>query len=442
MSPIGVILMHVLFEIILVLICIYSILKERNLYNPIFIFSGIWFVAMFLSSLQLYDLNATSEYAYTVAFIGVVFFTIGALIRYRASIKSIRISQVEDSGTFKFNYRFLFVFYTLVLIFTAVLASSSIALLRRGVSMETIRFNYRNVEAGLVIDNNLFYAIENYIVQPAVFASVAIIPVLTGSKSSRMKWIVLLELLLLNVLYIFVSGARSFLIDIAFLFVIYLLINKQYIGKFRENFSKIPKFVTWIIVFGAIGVVIYFTQLRKGDDRTIVKEFYRYISISFPLLDSRLSMASAQGHVFTHGWTFLHGFTKPFFYIIRHLTHLPYPSGLSEAMTQIAANNDFIYVGGGRANSFVTIFYYMFMDFGIVGVVLGCFLYGYFCQSIYKKMKGNPNRRNQTIFLLMIIGVFLSFVRFHFTAHRYVNAFVIVYFSFLSENINRQEVEH
>ena len=308
--------------------------------------------------------------------------------------------------------------------------------------METIRFNYRNVEAGLVIDNNLFYAIENYIVQPAVFASVAIIPVLTGSKSSRMKWIVLLELLLLNVLYIFVSGARSFLIDIAFLFVIYLLINKQYIGKFRENFSKIPKFVTWIIVFGAIGVVIYFTQLRKGDDRTIVKEFYRYISISFPLLDSRLSMASAQGHVFTHGWTFLHGFTKPFFYIIRHLTHLPYPSGLSEAMTQIAANNDFIYVGGGRANSFVTIFYYMFMDFGIVGVVLGCFLYGYFCQSIYKKMKGNPNRRNQTIFLLMIIGVFLSFVRFHFTAHRYVNAFVIVYFSFLSENINRQEVEH
>lgn len=432
--------MHNIYIIILLVVMLYSIKKEKNIYNPLTVFTGIWALTMLLSSLQLYELYETSERAYLMAFLGCIFFALGVGTRKKMKIKTQKIAGINSAMEYELNYKFLLTFYTAILVFTASLASVSIALLMRGVSMETIRFNYRNVEAGLVIDNNLSYIIENYFVQASVFASTALIPVVLGDKQSLKKWILLLELLLLQVLYIFVSGARSFLIDVAFLFIIYILINRKFRASFREYYNKIPKFVVRVIVIGAIAVVVFMTTLRKGEERSILRELYRYIAISFPLFDAKLNMAAEPGHIFTHGWTLLNGFTKPLFYAFRRFTHIPYPSGLTEAISQIAANNDFLYVGGGRANSFVTIFYYMYMDFGVLGIIVESFLYGYFCQSSYKSMVINPNRRSQAFYLLVTIGIVLSFTRLHFTAHRYVYAFVILFFSFLSSHNQRKRV--
>ena len=51
----------------------------KNVYHPAFIFTGIWVLNVFLTTLQLYELNETFDWAYTVIFFGVLFFFAGLL---------------------------------------------------------------------------------------------------------------------------------------------------------------------------------------------------------------------------------------------------------------------------------------------------------------------------------------------------------------------------
>lgn len=427
--------MHYIYLFLLIIICVFSFKHERNVYNPVFLFSGVWAIAMFLSGLCLYDLKETSFYAYSLAFIGVVFFCLGAMIRNRFKFKSRKIAGINTANDYDLNFGFLIAFYTLVVIFTAYLASISISLLMRGGSMDVIRNNYNDVEAGVIVSSNLVFVIENFIVEAAVFASVALIPIVTTYKKSIKKYILLIELVVLQVSFIFVSGARSFLIDVALLFGVYIVMNKSLSSRFKHYFNKIPRFLFVLIAVGGIIIVGYMTILRKGDERPLAYEIYRYISLAFPLFDTRLH--SHDPSTFTHGWTLLHGFVKTPFFIFRKLTHIPWPAGLTNASNLISANNDYYFVGGGfggrggYVNSFVTAFYYMYMDFGIIGIIVESFMYGYFCQSCYKKVINNPNRRTQAFYLLVAIGLLLSFVRSFFTAHRYVNAFIILFFAFV-----------
>lgn len=428
--------MHVLYIIIMAVFLIAAILYEKNLYNPAVIFNATWLTVTFLASLTLYDLFSVTEKTYFIVFIGVCAFNLGFLCRKAARVvlhPNAEAARVKKPKKYEINYKILIPFFLVITLFTAYLSTSSIKLILAGTSMEVIRFNYDNIENGMVIRSAIALRFEMYVVAAAEFAAVALLPVVFYDKKSKQNIILLLELILFLVLHMFVTGARSFLIDVVFLFVIYIFMNfKKSVSVFEKIFvqtKKIPKFLIIIIAAGAIALVILMTFLRKGDrkETSIFREIYRYFAISFPLLEKHLELSASEG--FTHGWTLLYGLIRPPLSML-HSVGVPFPPGLDNTMNLINANNDFYPVGGGKANSFVTVFYYHYMDFGIYSMLLYSFFYGYGAQCVYANVKRDKNVKAQTFYLLISIGLFLTFARSLFAAYRYVYAFFILAFAF------------
>lgn len=420
--------MIIIYTIIIGFILLLSYFREKNIYNPTFIFAGMWFVSGLMSFLNLYDFNVVSDSVYFTVCMGVLCFALGGWTRSRIRFKTARIFRINTRGKNELRYDLLIPFFLFVLGFTALLAMRSVTLLMRGVHMETIRFNYSSAEAGLVVRSAIQYDIEHYIVATAEFAGVALLPIVLMDSKSRKKHILLIELILFLALHIFVTGARSFIFDLVFVIIVYFLMDAKLSRRFSGFFNRIPKFLVRIIGFGAIALFIIMTSLRRGGIDTIFHEIYAYFTMCFRLLETHINIMLSNPD-YTYGMTLLHGLLRIPLLLLKSIG-IPYPPAYQKAVDAINANNVFYAVGKGSGNSFVTCFYYMFMDFGYIGIILGCYVYGYFSKSIYYSMQRHPNKRSQAVYLLVAVGLFLSFTRLHFTAPRYVYAFVMLLFFF------------
>ena len=114
-------------------------------------------------------------------------------------------------------------------------------LMLNGYTLEQIRFTYDNIEMGTVIKSGFMYRIEMYVIQAAEFAAVALLPVVLTDRRKREKKILALELIVFLVLHLFVTGARSFIIDVVVIFDIYLMMNISLRRRFMDYFVKIKK---------------------------------------------------------------------------------------------------------------------------------------------------------------------------------------------------------
>ena len=94
---------------------------------------------------------------------------------------------------------------------------------------------------GTVIKSGFMYRIEMYVIQAAEFAAVALLPVVLTDRRKREKKILALELIVFLVLHLFVTGARSFIIDVVVIFDIYLMMNISLRRRFMDYFVKIKK---------------------------------------------------------------------------------------------------------------------------------------------------------------------------------------------------------
>ena len=425
--------MVIIYPLIIATITIVAIINERNLYNPTTIFAGTWLASGILSQMNLYDFNIVPDSTYLTVLIGVCCFALGSATRSKIRIKTSKIIGVNNGSYNGLRYSLLIPFYLFVLAFTSLLALRSIALITHGVPMETIRFNYSSAEAGLVVRSAIQYDIEHYIVATAEFAGVGLLPVVLMDTKSSKKNLLFIELILFFGLHIFVTGARSFVFDLVFVNVIYFLIDAKLAKQFAALFNKIPKYLVRLIGFAAIAMFVIMTSLRRGSVDTIFHEIYSYFTMCFRLLDTHIKMMLANPD-YTNGMTLLHGLLRLPLLLLKFIG-IPYPAAYQKAVDAINANNVFYAVGKGSGNSFVTLFYYMFMDFGYIGIVIGCFIYGYFSKSVYYSMQKHPDKRSQAIYLLVAVGLFLSFTRLHFTAPRYVYAFFLLFLFFRDTSI-------
>ena len=71
--------MTILFFIITVII---YIVREKNIINPIVIFSSVWASSLFLASLKLFGMTEVTDKAMNLLVSGIISFVIGAVIMY------------------------------------------------------------------------------------------------------------------------------------------------------------------------------------------------------------------------------------------------------------------------------------------------------------------------------------------------------------------------
>jgi len=154
---------------------------------------------------------------------------------------------------------------------------------------------------------------------------------------------------------------------------------------------------------------------------------------------SRLNMYNAYD---TAGWLSLNGFLSPVFMIFNYLGFV-YPKKYEFVQTVRGAIEQDIVIGNGvRTNAFLPAGFYCYLDGGYLGVVLGMFLFGMIVGTAYRKVKNGGADKDKVIYILLMIGVMISFIRLEFSNSAYALAFVYLWLFYKKSTLSHKNVEN
>lgn len=418
--------MPVIICALCVLVIYISWTKEKNIYNPLVLFFGLWLIIVFGASLRLFGLYKGENIVYIIIFVGLIFYLFGfgiAMLRENM-INPIWKSNYKENniinGEYIINEK---VFYTIGLVSMFIIwktAIPTINLLLSGISLYDVRYVF--IDSIMQSQNNLLFS---YLALPFVHIMIHV---------SLIKFFIYRKnkLLLLTILAIvgvvLTNGARLYLlyffIDVLIIKIIYK--NKN-IAKFNKKDNKKSTrrrniYISLLSIFTLVGM-IYITLGRKSD---VLESFYRYAVGCIPHMSLRYKEFQSINQ-YTFGVTSYQGLVRPLFSIFERIGIESQLFHLSESITQ--QWQTIAYIAPDAIYNFcVTPFMYFYVDLGIVGVIIGSLLYGVICGIIYKLMKSNTNIKSLTLYLMIVQSILISFMRYQFTDLSFCLSFLYINF--------------
>lgn len=117
-----------------------SIIKWRNLYNPLTIFCTMWLIICFLAELKLFGMYNYSFRAPLVILIGATGMFLGCILgrHYKLKLKRIPFFGIDPSANYVLREKIYVVLLAISIIVYGIMASSIVGLLASGYSASTI----------------------------------------------------------------------------------------------------------------------------------------------------------------------------------------------------------------------------------------------------------------------------------------------------------------
>ena len=199
----------------------------------------------------------------------------------------------------------------------------------------------------------------------------------------------------------------------------------MYLVFYKKSISKKTKKAAVAVIAFVLAVLLLITAVRaEGSTGKKVNTFYAYLSIPTYLFDyyvKRVGEARLHGSAFFYGLlTFFNYFTSKIGFEIPMYT---------EAYEIIQKTQDgWVDVFPGEYyNAYVSMFYYFYIDFGIVGIILGSAFFGYICYMVYHGAFKKKNIVALIYYMLIIQCIICSLVRWQFATITMVIAFLVEY---------------
>jgi oligosaccharide repeat unit polymerase len=292
-----------------------------------------------------------------------------------------------------------------------------------------------NAESG----GGLMDAIGTIFLNPIVMALQPIVAcdVWYGKKSKK--------LLILNVIILFfrtlTDGSRSTLIYFAFHFFIAFIL---YFGKrtkrqkevdISKDKKKKNKKIVRVMIIVAIFFIVLTTISRSGN--SAVRYAYLYFTMEPYMMEIWASKVDAAG-LAGYGLASTNGFSFFVLYLLKNFRVLSdYPMfwhTINNIIAETESQWQIITSTGTMANAYVSLFWYFYLDGGVIGIIVGSFVYGGFCAKYYWNAMKNMSPRTVAIYCFIIQGLFMSFVRFQFGNITYATAFVVLMLAYKRSN--------
>lgn len=421
---------------------------EKRIYNPLTVFYVFWTIIVGLASLCLFKMKQTSQSTYTIVFLGLLsFFGAYLLTRFlqkrhltRATSEKEKLETQKETEADRFSLRYMviYILFGITILYLLYRSYSIIQLLISGNSLWEIRKLY--FTTGSVVTSSKFIQVYDVYVNKTlvelIFPTVSAIAFFKYKK--RMMLIVSIVIAILNSL---ISGGRLVFYYMFVLLVFSMLIYSKYSINLKgfsiknlnwQIFKKKGFYYVAIPIVFCFAAIWALTSIRSGT--SLFHEAYIYFAGCMPHLDLRLGIIDKH-HYFTYGIAIISGILKPIFICLNNVLGLPYPQFYTTDLNLLNVNN-FVFIGKDlKFNAFVTPFFYFYLDGGIIGVILGSALYGAICAFSYRKAVDCPNIRNIALYLLIIVGITTSMIRFQFVMPAYVLAFVGILFLFTKKHI-------
>lgn len=425
-------------NIILFTISLYIFPKKPI--NVSTLFLGLWGIIIFLSCLNLYDIDKPSDTTYLLLLCMLLFFFLGNILGNITPILKFEINISIFSHKKEIKYG---VFFALtILIFGTLFAScfKTIRYIVGGVPLWQIR-NWTLSAYGsnnpFTTDRTFFRQCVSVLIEipfQAVFYPFVAYYFLSPKKNKHRLFLLVISIIYLLVSSIISGGGRLGVVCYCFYFIFAFVIlsNQSTLNKFKK-----VKYRRFIILFGILGfiIVICFSILRNGVG-TFLREVYTYFALPPTLLDKW--MPELKSGEYTYGLLTFFGLHSYFFRALESM-------GLNSLVPNIYG---IVYrwilnaelwknVGGVYRNAFVTPIFYFYKDGGVFLVCVFSFLFGIISEILNRKFTKMNNVGSFVLYSLLMYGVLVSFMRIQTCIPSYFISFIMAHYLF--DSSYRQE---
>ncbi len=407
---------------ICILLLVLSLRKSENLYNPVVVFYAMWIVILLFNLIGAYKINKASAITYYYVIVGLISIFLGNIVGQ--SSKLYRISFGVKNGNTRYSIRYSIVYFMMgitaifllldvIVVIKALLSGNSLTVIRTWYTA-TFASGGNPIEArrGFIEQVIRVIIIEPFLCSLPVLCAIN----LYGEKRNNKFICGAICLLILNV--IASGGGRLSILTYAFTFIFAFFIYRK---RLTLDYSILKKYKKWILRFGIVGIIAVSYLTFKRSSTGIFEEIYYYFGMCIPLLDRWIPYIQKSTH--TYGMLGLFGILRIPFLILEGLG-VQVPQNYERAQSYIVQANQFYNVGARSGNSFVSPFYYLLLDGGIVGIVVGMFIFGYISAVTYRKVKREFDEKKVYFLILLNQMALLSFIRWQFIGTAFAMAFV------------------
>lgn len=426
--------MAVMFATLLILASVVGYITEKNIINPVTLFSGLWAVVVFFSSLGFYTMQVPADSTYTWFFAGTIFFVLGFyfnklfLNKYSLLFKKKTIVSCKKIVTPR--YRTLYtlsvicIFFSLFNLFNLVRQAGTLNL---GVMQAMLQSGEYTSN-----DSSIISAVSLLIISPVSFA----IPAITASDfwfGRRDKKLLILTFLLIVVNMLSTANRTTFMMLIIFLVLAaYIKIKerRKSIKIEKHKRRRIKRSVFFLILFGIVAFAIM--TMSRGSE--IFRNIYLNLAMPPRMFEIWADEINKQ-QVYGYGIASLLGFFYLIFYVLKNLFGLNSIPGIVQSMYDWMMLTDKQWVWPGDkiiANAYVSLFWFFYVDARQVGIILGSLIFGIIASRSYLRAMSKTHTAKTVAFYCMIFyAILFSFVRIQFALSKYILAiFFILCFAY------------
>lgn len=388
----------------LLLIFVISRCVDKSIIRPSNMFVFVWLFITILFSFRYIEYDNPDNFTYLLIFLGVISFFIGGRFSFNATKKA---------DKFDIDIRKVIALQIITIIVYIPETIDTIGDLMAGQTLEDVR-----IRSGEVSESSGIIAIfKNFILTPFLFLSypiTAYIFLTNKSKGRKKMWVLIFSMIIVAISVLRLGGRSP---------ILFFLVNFFVVWYFYKNtivISRSVKRVMLIVVSVMVSSFVYASISRGIED--LPRSFYHYFVGCIALLDNGVKSVpfhtegiatfSAPISIIDTFWRFIGGDELPAMKFILWINNY-----IEETINVGVDCN---------MNAFYSLFFWFYLDYGIIGVVILCFLYGLLSDSIYKAAIVNRHFVTIVVFSLIEQGVVFSFIRFQFSTFYYFMAFLII----------------
>lgn len=388
----------------LILILFVSRIKDNSILRPSNMFVLVWLIVSVLFSLRFLEYDIPKSQTYLVIFLGVLGFCIGGKLAINPRVSF-------DNYEIDINKVLLFQIVTIVIYIPETI--DTIKSLMSGSTLEDVRIlsGEGNRESGILA------ILKNFLLTPFLFLSYPVTAYIfiTNRIHGRKKSVVLFFALLLILISVLRLGGRSPILFFIVNFLVVWYFYRKEIVLTKKSKRIMMSVISLLLIFFVLA------SISRGIE-DLPRSFYHYFAGCIALLDNGLNSINFHTYgiasfssvisIADTGWRFIGG---------GELSVMPIIELINENVEEtIKVGTDV------NMNAFYTLFYWFYIDFGLEGVIVMCFIYGMIADTIYKAAIRNRHVATIMIFSLLMQGVVFSFIRFQFTTFYYFMSFFII----------------
>lgn len=436
-------------SIALVILCFFiSLLLTKSVLSPACMFSLLWSCILTLSAAGLYALLPTSDWVYQAIAIGVAVFCIACF-----AVQSLGLRNEQLDGRRQSIHQLRYGFLAILVVLTIGLFTKDLIISVNTAGgfegLDYVRAISQDSTSALYSSRStLESALRMLVIDPFSLAFQVIVA-MEFWNPSRKNWILLSDVLMIG-LRVFSQGSRILIVYLAFHLIvcgILCLRNTSLVsGSYQEQLRSVS---TWIakrkkvlipIVIIAVVVFIAATVSRSND--RVIRNIYYYFSMEPHLMESWLPKGGQIDNP-SLGAASFNGFIYPLIYVVKNLFSLDYPEPWYTNIFLLINDTDQIWktiaFDGTTANAYVSLFWFFYIDGGILGIVVGCALYGLSIGGLYSKSLRSTSLYSIGICSYLLQSLVFSFVRFQFASTSY--ALGIILLILLYRKRDKSEIE-